>query len=60
MKLCLFVKNVLKRIIKNYHIALFTGRPKLEANHSLNHFKIDKYFDYKITMDEFAISQTKT
>jgi len=44
--------DVLKELSKEYHIALFTGRPKIEANHSLKHFKIDNYFDYKITMDD--------
>ncbi len=55
----LICENVLKELSKNYHIALFTGRPKLEANHSLNHFKIDKYFDYKITMDDLPYHKQK-
>ena len=51
--------NVLKELSEKYHIALFTGRPKIEANHSLKHFKIDQYFDFKITMDDVPYHKQK-
>lgn len=51
--------DVLKELSKKYHIALFTGRPKIEANHSLKYFKIDNYFDYKITMDDLPYHKQK-
>lgn len=50
---------ILEELSKKYHIALFTGRPKVEAYHSLSHFKIEKYFDYKITMDDLPPDKQK-
>ena len=51
--------KVLEELSKEYHIALFTGRPKIEANHSLKHFNIDQYFDLKITMDDLPYHKQK-
>lgn len=45
-------KNILKNLAKNNHIALFTGRPKVEAMFSLDFFGIREYFSEIVTMDD--------
>jgi histidinol-phosphate aminotransferase len=57
-----FIKNerplissgVLKKLKKDYRLAIVTGRPKTEAEHALNVFEIRKYFDAVIAMEDVS------
>jgi len=45
-------KNILKNIYKKYELAIFTGRPKKEANFILDYFKIKEFFSTLICMED--------
>jgi HAD superfamily phosphatase len=57
-----FIKNerplissgVLKKLKKDYRLAIVTGRPKTEAEHALNVFEIREYFDAVIAMEDVS------
>lgn len=51
--------QILENLSKNYSIALFTGRPKIEAEFTLKKFNIDKYFSKIITMDDLPENRQK-
>jgi histidinol-phosphate aminotransferase len=50
----LIKESLLKKLSKKYPLALFTGRPRLEAEFVLNRFKIGKYFSSIVTMNDVA------
>jgi HAD superfamily hydrolase (TIGR01548 family) len=48
---CLVNEKVLKKL-KKYKLGVFTGRPKEEAEHGLKRFKIGKYFNAVVVMED--------
>ena len=48
---CIIKEKTLKQL-KGYKLAIFTGRPKEEAEYGLKRFKIQKYFDIIITQED--------
>ena len=48
---CLVNEKVLKKL-KKYKLGVFTGRPKEEAEHGLKRFKIYKYFNAVVVMED--------
>jgi histidinol-phosphate aminotransferase len=48
----LIKESLLKKLSKKYPLALFTGRPQLEAEFVLNRFNIGKYFSSVVTMND--------
>lgn len=52
-------KNLLENLSEKHCLAVFTGRPKKEAEYSLEYFGIRKYFSAIITMDDLDASEQK-
>ncbi len=48
---CWIKENILKKL-KKYKLAIFTGRPKIEAKFGLERFKIKKYFNVIIAKED--------
>lgn len=48
---CLIKENVLKKL-KKYKLAVFTGRPKEEAEFAITRFKLNKYFKVIVSMND--------
>jgi len=48
----LICKNILKSLAKNHQLAIFTGRPRKEAEFSLEYFGIKNLFSSIVTMDD--------
>lgn len=48
---CLIKEDTLKKL-KNYKLAIFTGRPKMEAKFALKRLGIEKYFEYIVCMED--------
>lgn len=48
---CLIDESVLKKL-KGYKLAVFTGRPRIEADFALERFKIKRYFKEVVCMED--------
>ncbi|MBW2980637.1 TIGR01548 family HAD-type hydrolase [Candidatus Woesearchaeota archaeon] len=51
--------GVLTRLKGKYKLAILTGRPKPEAEYALKRFKMEKFFDVVITMDDIPKNRQK-
>ena len=51
--------DVLARLKSKYKLAILTGRPKSEAEYALKRFKVKKFFDVVITMDDIPKNKQK-
>lgn len=51
--------DTLETLSKNYVLAVFTGRPRQEAEYALNKFNIKHYFSKIITMDDVPKDKQK-
>lgn len=57
---CLLIDiSLLEDLAKKYNLAIFTGRPREEANYTLNKFGISKYFQKVITMTDLPSDKQK-
>ncbi len=52
-------QETLKKLSENYSLAVFTGRPKAEAEYTLNRFNIKSFFSKIITMDDLPKDKQK-
>jgi HAD superfamily hydrolase (TIGR01548 family) len=55
----LISENELNEISKDYDMAIFTGRPKTEAEFALKKHNIERYFYYVVTMDDLPLNRQK-
>lgn len=45
-------EDMIKKLRKKYKLAIFTGRPKPEADYALKRFKINKYFKTIVALED--------
>ena len=55
----LFDKKIIEELEKDYHLAVFTGRPKQEALFALKNAGVEEYFYPVITMDDLPADRQK-
>jgi len=52
-------RDILQRLAEEHFLAIATGRPWLEADYSLDHFSMRKYFQMVITLDDCILEEEK-
>lgn len=55
----LIKKDLLEKLSQKHSLAVFTGRPRKEAEYSLKYFGLRKYFSEVITMDDLEPDKQK-
>ncbi len=55
----LLAEGVLNRLKGKYKLAILTGRPRKEAEYALKRFKVGKFFDAVVTMDDIPKDKQK-
>ncbi len=55
----LFDKKLIEELAKDYHLTVFTGRPKQEALFALKNAQVEDFFYPVITMDDLPVDKQK-
>jgi phosphoglycolate phosphatase-like HAD superfamily hydrolase len=55
----LIERSILKRLAEGRFLAIATGRPRVEADYTLDHFTIREYFQMVITLDDCTLEERK-
>lgn len=50
-------RSILKRLAEGHFLAIATGRPRVEADYTLDHFTIREYFQMVITLDDCTLEE---